>query len=100
MLTKPLVMHRLMAGLLADGSKTSGIVNNLTFALWITGIRLGDFGFWERKREKGLDGASLGYLGLLLRGTRLCLSGVLAFALSGYLPYRGLPCWVLPHLAL
>jgi hypothetical protein len=52
MLTKSLVMHRLMAGLLADGPESGGIVNNLTFALWITGIRLGDFGFWGEKKNE------------------------------------------------
>jgi hypothetical protein len=51
MLTKPMVMHRLMADVLADCPKSGGIVNNLTFALWITGIRLGDFGFWGEKKE-------------------------------------------------
>ena len=71
MLTKSLVMHRLSTGWLADGSESGGIVNNLTFALWITGNRLGDFGFWERKREKGSDGASLGYLSLPLLGACL-----------------------------
>lgn len=71
MLTKPLVMHRLMAGCLADCSKSDGIVNNLTFALWITGNRLGEIDFWGKKRMNMPDGASLGDSGLLLGG--VCL---------------------------
>ena len=70
MLTKPLVMHRLMAGSLADGPESGGIVNNLTFALWITGNRLGDFGFWGEKKNEY---------------ARWCLSGVLGFPSRGYL---------------
>jgi hypothetical protein len=70
MLTKSLVMHRLMADVLADGPESGGIVNNLTFALWITGIRLGDFGFWGEKKNEY---------------ARWCLSGGLWFAYRGYL---------------
>ena len=44
-------------------------MNNLTFALWITGIRLGDFGFWGEKKNEY---------------ARWCFFGVLAFASSGY----------------
>jgi hypothetical protein len=69
MLTKPLVINRLSTGLLADGSESGWIVNNLAFALWITGNRLGDFGFWGGKRANRSDGASQGYSGLLCRGT-------------------------------
>jgi hypothetical protein len=74
MLTKSLVMHRLMAGCLADRSESGGIVNNLTFALWITGIRLGEIDFWGKKKNE--------YAGW-------CLSGGLAFASSGYLSLSG-----------
>jgi hypothetical protein len=65
MLTKPMVMHRLTAGLLSDGSKTGGIVNNLPFALWITGIRLGNSGK-EKERKARM---------VLLGGTLVCFSG-------------------------
>ncbi len=70
MLSKPLVMHRLMAGCLADCCKSGGIVNNLTFALWITGVRLGEIDFWGEKKNEY---------------ARWSLSGVLGFALQGYL---------------
>jgi hypothetical protein len=61
-----------MAGLLADGPESGGIVNNLTFALWITGIRLGEIDFWGEKKNEY---------------ARWCFSGVLGFPSSGYLPY-------------
>jgi len=65
MLTKPLVMHRLMAGLQADGSESGWIVNNLPFALWITGNRLGISGK-EKERKARM---------VLLGGTLVCFSG-------------------------
>jgi hypothetical protein len=69
MLTKPLVINRLSTDLLADWSESGGIVNNSSLGLWITGNRLGDFGFWGEKKNEY---------------ARWCLFGVLAFALSGY----------------
>jgi hypothetical protein len=65
MLTKPLVINRLSTGLLADGSESGGIVNNLAFALWITGNRLGISG-------KGKE--RMGQM-VLLGGTLVCFSG-------------------------
>jgi len=62
-------MHRLSTSWLADWSESGGIVNNLPFALWITGNRLGDFGFWGEKKNEY---------------ARWCFFGVLAFASSGY----------------
>jgi hypothetical protein len=87
MLTKPLVINRLSTGWLADWSESGGIVNNLTFALWITGIRLGEIDFWGEKKNE--------YAGW-------CFFGVLAFVWG--LPLNTLlkpPClilsyWVLP----
>jgi hypothetical protein len=88
MLTKPLVINRLSTGLLADGSESGGIVNNLAFALWITGNRLGDFGFWGGKKNEY---------------ARWCFfGGLVAFSLLWVVPPHSalccLLCWSLSRL--
>ena len=74
MLTKPLVINRLSTGLLADGSESGWIVNNLAFALWITGNRLGNSGKGKERKARMVP----------LRGT--CLSSVLIT--KTHIPYE------------